>query len=145
MRTIVAVIAALTVLGAAKPLPANFLQIVISEPDSATVRVIWRPYAGAVSSRGEDQQARLRTRRGVTNADSLRRWNDPSSRDTVLIGTPAELIVDMTAGPVIIEAAKDSVRVEAQLTPRRGVVVGTWGAVLVVESDAITPSVTRKR
>lgn len=145
MRTLVAVLVALTVLTPSKPIPANFLKIVVSGRDSAMVRVIWFLYAGAVRSRGEDQQARLKARRAFENADSLRRWHDPKSRDTLLIKIPAELIVDMSPGSVVIQAVRDSILVEAQLTPRRGDLIKAWGRVLIVDSNGITPSVTRKR
>ena len=125
---------------------ANFLRVRVTAASAAAVRAIWRPYAGAVSSRGEDQQAALGARRRITHPDSARRWRDPAARDTVTVWTPAEFIVDMAAGPVVVEAVgRDSVRVEAHLSPRRGRAVAAWGQALRIESDGITPRVRRRR
>jgi hypothetical protein len=81
----------------------------------------------------------------AANADSTRRWQDPKSRDTVVVSAPAEFTVDMTSGPVVIEVVKgDSVKVVAQLTPARGPIVTLWGKALVVESDGVAPWITRR-
>jgi hypothetical protein len=120
---------------------ANFLVIEVNSAAPVTVRAIWRPFAGSFSF--EEQQARIRAIRGTTQPDSVRRWNDPGALDTVVAKSPTAFVVDMTAGPVVIETTGDSIRVDAQLTPRRGQLVSAWGKRLVVESDGITPSVTR--
>ena len=144
-RIIISAVLVITISGA-RPVShrANFLHIAVTAPESATVRAIWRPYAGAVVSRGEDQQAALRGRRGITNADSVRRWRDPDVRDTILVKAPAEFLVDMMAGPVVVEAVVDSVKVEAQLSVRRGPLVSAWGKAVVVDSDGVAPSIVRR-
>ena len=125
---------------------ANFVHVAVTAPPGAPVRAIWRPYAGAVTSKGEDQQAALRARRRVTHPDSLRRWQDPAARDTVVVKAPAELLIDMSAGPVLVEALEsDSIHAEVQLSPRRGPVVASWGRALTIDSDGRTPRVTRRR
>jgi hypothetical protein len=125
---------------------ANDLSIVVTGKDSIAVRVIWRPYAGAVVSRGEDQQAALRRRHSITHPDSIRRWTEPDARDSILFCLPGELYVDMGGGPIVVEASQsDSLHVEAQLAPPRGQVVSAWGHSLLIESDGIRPYVTRLR
>jgi hypothetical protein len=125
---------------------ANFVRVVVTAPPSAAVRAIWRPYAGAVTSNGEDQQGALRARSRVTHPDSLRRWRDPAARDTVVARAPAEFLVDMTAGPILVEAVgRDSIHVGVQLSPQRGPVAASWGRALQIESDGLAPRVLRRR
>ena len=117
---------------------ANFLHIVVTATHPVTIHAIWRPFAGAVGADGENQQAALRTR----GPEGLRRSLDLSVRDTIVVRTPADFVIDMTAGPAIIEAlGTDSIRVQAQLLPGRGAIVARWGRRLVVTADGVQPSV----
>jgi hypothetical protein len=131
------------------PVPphANFLLIRVTSKSPSTVRAIWRPYAGAIGARADAQQAALSRRWAYrANADSMRRWQDSSVRDTITAQTPTEFIVDMTGGPIVVEACGvDSIRVEAQLTPLRGPSASTWGRAIVVSSDGIEPKVVRRQ
>ncbi len=143
MRSIDFGIAALAVaLMAASPAPrANFLQISVTAPQAVTVRAIWRPLAGAMTF--QEQQATIMARRAVATPDSLRRWRDSSATDTLVARSPASFVVDMNGGPIVIETTGDSILVEAQLTPARGRLVSAWGKKLVIESDGISPYVTK--
>lgn len=125
---------------------ANFLYITVSANHSTPVHAIWRPNVGAVGD-GYAQQTALFDRERLPGAqDSMRRWRDPASRDTIAVQTPVGFTVDMTPGPIVIEAVgTDSIRVEAQLTPSRGPVVGSWGHVFVISADGVTPAVERRR
>src|ERR1051325_5533642 len=107
---------------------ANFVHIAVTAAVPTSMHAIWRPYAGAISATGAEQQARLAWRRIFeANPDSVRHWQDETAKDTIRVTTPTEFVVDMTAGPVVIEAlGSDSIRVEAQLTPRRGPLAGSW-------------------
>jgi hypothetical protein len=128
------------------PRHANFLRIAVTSATPGAARAIWRPYAGAVGSGNEQQNALQRRRPFWTNADSLRRWQDTTVRDTIRIETPAELIVDMTGGPITVEAVGvDSIQVRAQLTPSRGPVASIWGRSIVVSSDGVEPKTVRRR
>jgi hypothetical protein len=129
------------------PRRANFVHISITASSTASVRAIWRPYAGAVGSTGQEQQDALQRRRQFRNVpDSVRHWEDPAARDTIVLKTPTEVVVDMNGGPIVIElTAGDSVHVEAQLTPARGPVVASWGRAFIIESDGRTPYVERRR
>ena len=126
---------------------ANFLDIAVTKPRDVVVHAIWRPYYGAVSVTGEEQQRRLIDRMSRKwPQDSLRRWGDPASRDTVSVTTPVDFVVDMSGGPIVIETISgDSVRVEAQLTPGRGPVVAVWARAFRVDADGIRPHVERIR
>jgi hypothetical protein len=120
--------------------------IAVAAPSVSEHRAGIRAPDGAVTSSGADQQAALRARRSITHPDSIRRWRDAAARDTTLVRAPAEFLVDMTAGPVVVEAVgRDSIRVEAQLSPRRGPIVASWGRALRIESDGVTPRVLRRR
>ena len=67
---------------------------------------------------------------------------DLSVRDTIVVRTPADFVIDMTGGPAFIEAlGTDSIRVQAQLLPARGAIVARWGRRLVVTADGVQPSV----
>ena len=117
---------------------ANFVHIVVTATHPVAIHAIWRPFAGAVGSDFENQQAALRTRA----PEGLRRSMDMSLRDTIVVRTPAHFVIDMTAGPTIIEApGTDSIRVQAQLLPARGTIAARWGRKLVVTADGIQPSV----
>ena len=117
---------------------ANFLHVVVTATHPVTIHAIWRPFAGAVGADGENQQAALRTR----GPEGLRRSLDLSVRDTIVVRTPADFVIDMTGGPASIEAlGADSIRVQAQLLPARGAIVARWGRQLVVTADGVQPSV----
>lgn len=127
------------------PRHANFLRITVTSPTPGAARAIWRPYAGAVGSGNEQQIALQRRRPFLANVDSLRRWQDTTVRDTIRIETPAELIVDMTGGPITVEAVGvDSICVRAQLAPSRGPVAFMWGRSIVVSSDGVEPKTVRR-
>lgn len=137
----IAICAIVAVMTASTEPSANFLRISVTAHHPVALRAIWRPYAGAVGSHGEVQQGPLRNRNwGAANRDSVRRWQDPAARDTVSVKSPTMFVVDMTGGPVVIEAVSaDSIRVEAQLMPGRGPVVAAWGRRVLVMSDGIMP------
>jgi len=131
------------------PMPrhANFLWIRVTSHSHSAVRAIWRPYAGAVGSSGDAQQAAVRRRWAFrTSADSVRRWQDSAARDTITVQTPTEFVVDMSGGPIVVEAlGRDSIRVEAQLTPMRGPDASAWGRAIVVSSDGREPKVMQRQ
>ena len=117
---------------------ANFVHVVVTASHPVTIHAIWRPLAGAVGSDLENQQTAIRTR----SPEDLRRSMDLSLRDTIVARTPAHFVIDMTAGPTIIEArGSDSIRVQAQLLTARGMIAATWGRKLVVTADGIQPRV----
>ena len=74
---------------------ANFLHVVVTATHPVTIHAIWRPFAGAVGSDIENQQAALRTR----GPEGLRRSMDLSVRDTIVVRTPADFEIDMAAAP----------------------------------------------
>jgi hypothetical protein len=125
---------------------ANFLHVWVTAQQGESVRAIWRPYAGAVASLGQDQQAALRARRQITHPDSLRRWADSTARDTIVVSAPAEFLVDMTGGAIVVESVgNDSLRVEAQQSPWRGPIVSAVGRSLLLDADGVKPEVRRRR
>ena len=125
---------------------ANFLHITVRSTQSDSVRIIWRPYAGALGPDAKEQQRRLINRQSITHPDSIRRWRDSTVRDTLRVATPAEMTVDMTGGPVVIETlTMGLVRVETQLTPERGPIVGVWGRAFRIDSDGLKPTIEQRR
>jgi hypothetical protein len=128
------------------PSAANFVRINIDRPANGRVRMIWRPYAGAVGDGAAQQAALQRRSLFPPNADSVARWRDERARDTVVRGLPVTFTVDMSGGPVIVESlTTDSVRATVQLTPERGPLVETWGREMLIESDGRAPRITRVR
>ena len=127
--------------------PANFLRITVTAERPVKARVVWRPHAGVFGSTEYAWASAVQAaRRFMDDPDSLRRWQDPAVRDSVPLKTPAELLVDMTGGPITIEALDgDSVVVQAQLTPDRGPRVSGSGHLLVIDSDGRIPSIERVR
>jgi hypothetical protein len=97
---------------------ANFVRIHVDGAAGTEIRVIWKPYAGAVGTTVASQQAGVRSMHDVPNfPDSMRRWRDPSVRDTVISTLPVDYVVDMNGGPISIESlSKKKVDLEAQTT-----------------------------
>ena len=122
---------------------ANLLQIRITAGHATPLRAIWHPRAGVIGTTVDEQQRPLLNPIGARPpADSLRRWRDPLARDTVRASTPVEFVVDMNSGSVRIEVLSgDTVEVEAQLIPARGVIARERGRVFVVEADGREPSI----
>ena len=123
------------------PLLANWVHVAVTAPRPVPIRAIWRPHAGGRTF--EEQQGAVRAAWALPGAaDSARRWRDPSARDTIGAGTPAEFVIDMGGGPVVFEAmGEDSIHVEVQLRPARSQIVSAWGRALRVESDGMTPRI----
>ena len=125
---------------------ANFVRVYLTAPDGAAAQVIWRPYAGAVGvDFGARQRRLMAASQWRSNPDSLRRWNDPTVRDTVPLRVPASLLVDMTGGPFLIEATgRDSILVKVErVAPFKHPEVARWGHRLEIRSESIPPSIVR--
>ncbi len=139
------VLAAL-LLGWMSPPRANFVHFHLSGLSGATVRMIWHPYAGAAGTTIDRQQHNLERMGSVPNRpDSLRRWMDPTSRDTTLGEVPADYVVDMNAGPVVIESVNDdSLDLVARLIGS-GMSVSGHGLRFTVTADGHTVRVKGER
>jgi hypothetical protein len=128
-------------------LRANLLRVEVTSSTPTIVRAIWRPRAGVVGASVADQQRALANPLSIpTSPDSLRRWQNPAARDTIVAQTPAQFVVDMSGTDVVIEVvAGGVVRVEAQFTPARGPVVTMSGRAVTVHADGLKPSLEVSR
>lgn len=131
-------------LAGARPQRANFVHFHVTGPTSASIRAIWHPYAGAEGTTVDQQQRNLRRMMGPVpdRPDSLRRWRDPGSRDTLMGTIPTDYVVDMNAGPVVIESVTgDSVTLNARLIGS-GMSVSGRGLRFTISADGGTVRMT---